>query len=45
MEEQQSYVQVPDDVRQAVVIQSATLTWDAAGTDTDTDASADTNAK
>ncbi|XP_037076068.1 multidrug resistance-associated protein 5-like isoform X2 [Pollicipes pollicipes] len=29
MEDQQPYVQVPDDIRQAVVIQSATLGWDA----------------
>ena len=34
MEEQQPYVQVPHDVCQAVVIQSATLAWDdpSAGT-------------
>ena len=41
MEEQQPYVQVPEDVNQAVVIQSATLAWDAAGADGDAAAPAE----
>ncbi|XP_043243521.1 multidrug resistance-associated protein 5-like isoform X2 [Amphibalanus amphitrite] len=35
MEEQQPYVEVPSDVNQAVVLQSATLAWDAVGGDND----------
>ena len=36
MEEQQPYVQVPSDISQAVVLQSATLAWDAPSAEADT---------